>query len=288
MSFLRYNYNEKTLLAETVSESKSSGIFSEANLTKSWDQAAIKVKPYYKAPSTQIYLDQEKKLIGSYLSPLEGKKFLKTDLWNEAKNTQILKHIVDKEAIVYGIDISLFVTQQALDSFSDNKSRPRVVTADLRKLPFLDNSFDCIYSMGTVEHFPDCEKAIHELCRVLKQDGTAIIGVPNKFDLFLRPFLVFLMQKLGLYSFGYEKSFSKKELRLIIEKANFEVQSYGSLLFMPGILRILDIFLFLYMRPLTKLSKILLAPFVFLYERFSFFKQKGYLIACVVRKRRDV
>jgi len=262
----------------------SSGDFSETSLTKSWDQAARKVKPYHQAPSTRIYLDQEKNLIDTHFSPLGGKEFFKTDLWNEAKNTQILKHVVEEGAEVYGIDISPRVTQQALMSFNHSKNRPCVMIADIRKLPYQDNTFDCIYSMGTVEHFPDTEKAIQELYRVLKQGGKAIIGVPNKHDLFLRPLLVFIMQKLGLYSFGYEKSFSKKELRRMLEKANFKVDCYGSLLFMPGILRILDIFLFLHMRPLTKLSKILLAPFVFLYDRFRFFKQKGYLIACIARK----
>ena len=258
--------------------------FSETRLTKSWNEAARKVKPYHQAPSTRIYFDQEKKLIDTHLFPLEGKKFFKTDLWNEAKNTQILKHVVKEGAKVYGIDISPSVTRQAYLSFDHGENRPRMMSADIRKLPYKDNTFDYIYSMGTVEHFPETEEAIQELYRVLKQKGTAIIGVPNKHDLFLRPLLVFVMQKLGLYSFGYEKSFSKKELRRMLEKANFKVESYGSLLFMPGILRILDIFLFLHMRPLTKLSKILLAPFVFLYNRFFFFQQKGYLIACVVRK----
>lgn len=262
----------------------SSGDFSETNLAISWNQAAQKVKSYHQAPSTRIYLDQEKKMINTHLSPLEGKKFLKTDLWNEAKNTQILKHVVEEGATVFGIDISPIVTRQALLSFKHRQNRPHLMTEDLRNLPYQDNTFGCIYSMGTVEHFPETEKAIQELYRVLKKGGTAIIGVPNKHDLFLRPLLVFVMQKLGLYSFGYEKSFSKKELRCMLEKANFEVESYGSLLFMPGILRILDIFLFLHMRPLTKLSKILLAPFAFLYDRFRFFKQKGYLIACVARK----
>jgi SAM-dependent methyltransferase len=266
---------------------KSSGDFSETSLTRSWNEAAQKVKPYHQAPSTRIYFDQEKNLIDAHLSPLEGKKFFKTDLWNESKNTQILKHVVKEGATVYGIDISPFITRQAFLSFNHSENRPRMMTADIRKLPYKDNTFDYIYSMGTVEHFPETEKAIQELYRVLKQGGTAIIGVPNKHDLFLRPLLVFVMQKLRLYSFGYEKSFSKKELRRMLEKANFEVEGYESLLFMPGILRILDIFLFLHMKPLTKLSKILLAPFVFLYNRFPFFKQKGYLIACVARKRKD-
>jgi SAM-dependent methyltransferase len=263
----------------------SSGDFSETTLTQNWNDAAQKVKPYHQAPSTRIYFDQEKRLIDAHLSPLKGKRFFKTDLWNEAKNTQILKHVVDRGATVYGIDISPEITRQALLSFNHSKSRPRVLSADIRKLPYKDDAFDFIYSMGTVEHFPETEDAIRELYRVLKKNGTAIIGVPNKHDIFLRPLLVYVMQKLGLYAFGYEKSYSKKELRCMLEKANFDVEGYGSLLFMPGILRILDIFLFLHMRPLTIFSKALMAPFVFLYNRLPIIRQKGYLVACVARKK---
>jgi SAM-dependent methyltransferase len=262
----------------------ASGDFSETNLRKSWDQAAKEVKPYYQAPSTRIYLGQEKNLINTHMTPVRGKKFLKTDLWNEAKNTQILNHVLDQGAEAYGVDISFHVTQQALYSFNHTKNQPGILMGDIRRLPYKDNSFDCIYSMGTVEHFPDSDKAIQEIYRVLKQGGKAIIGVPNKHDIFLRPFLVYLMQKWGLYSFGYEKSFTNKELRGMLEKAHFKVEGYGSLLFMPGILRILDIFLFLHMRPLTIISRALMAPFVFLYDRFRFFRHQGYLIACVVRK----
>jgi SAM-dependent methyltransferase len=262
----------------------SQGDFSETHLGESWDRAAQSIKPYYQAPSTRVYLEQEKNLINTHFAPVGGKKLLKTDLWNEAKNTQILKYILEKGAEAYAVDISLHVTQQALISFNQSKNRPEIMIADIRRLPYKKNTFDCIYSMGTVEHFPDCEKAIQELYRVLKHGGKAIIGVPNKHDLFLRPLLVSLLQKLRLYSFGYEKSYTKKELRQMLERAHFTVEGSGSLLFMPGILRILDIFLFQHMRPMTKLSKILMAPFVFLYDRFRFFRQKGYLTVCIARK----
>jgi SAM-dependent methyltransferase len=263
---------------------KSLDPFSESNLKDCWDQAAEKVAPYFDAPSTKIYLCQEKKIIDKYFVSMKGKKFLKTDLWNEAKNTQILSHVLGRRAEVYGIDISPRVTQQAINRTIYNPSLPSVMTADIRKLPFADETFDYVYSMGTVEHFPDSSRAIKEVYRVLKKGGTAIIGVPNKFDVFLRPVLVFIMQKLGLYSFGYEKSYSKKQLRAELERAKFRIQDFTSLLFMPGLLRILDLFFYVHIRLLTKFSKILLAPFVFLYNRFPFFSRKGYLIAYIVKK----
>ena len=43
---------------------------------------------------------------------------------------------------------------------------------------------------------------------MLKPGGTAIIGVPNKLDPFLRPLLVHVLNALGFYAYGMEKSFT--------------------------------------------------------------------------------
>lgn len=43
------------------------------------------------------------------------------------------------------------------------------------KLSFSDNSFDLVFSFGVLHHTPGTEKAISEVYRVLKPDGTALI-----------------------------------------------------------------------------------------------------------------
>lgn len=258
--------------------------FSESNLRRFWNQAAEKIGPYHKAPSTKIYFDQEKRLINSFCCPLEGKTLLKTDLWNEAKNTQILKWVKGEKAQVYGLDISDLVVSQAIESVGKDSPGLFLMVSDLRLLPFPENCFDYIYSMGTIEHVPDYELALQEMFRVLKQGGTAIIGVPNKFDVFLRPLQVSFLQKVGLYPFGYEECFSKREMIQILGRANFKVVAQSSLLCLPGILRILDLFFYHHFRPVVKITEILLKPFELLYDRFEFFRHYGYLIAFVVEK----
>jgi|SRR5579863_352678 len=49
------------------------------------------------------------------------------------------------------------------------------VQADVFALPFLPESFDCIYSVGVLHHTPDCEKAFKSLPQYLKPGGS--IGV---------------------------------------------------------------------------------------------------------------
>ena len=47
-------------------------------------------------------------------------------------------------------------------------ARPLAAAAgDVRELPFCDASFDAIYSMGTIEHFAETERAVSEMARVL-------------------------------------------------------------------------------------------------------------------------
>ena len=73
----------------------------------------------------------------------------------------------------------------------------RAAVADVRRLPFRDGSFDAVYSMGTIEHFRDPETALREMHRVLRPGGRAVVGVPNRWDPFLRPLLAAVLQALA-------------------------------------------------------------------------------------------
>ena len=152
------------------------------------------------------------------------------------------------------------------------------------EIPFADESFDLLYSMGTIEHFPEYFQAVSECFRVLRRKGLAIIGVPNKFDPFLRPLLVAALYKLGLYSYGYEKSFSMSQLEKMLEKAGFQILERTGILFMTGSLRMVDLYLHVNRPGLTVLTSPFVSFFRFLYRKFPWLRPHGYLIACVVRK----
>ena len=57
--------------------------------------------------------------------------------------------------------------------------RAQLCQGDVRKLDFPDNSFDAVFCYSTLEHIPETNQAVSELARILKPDGTAIIGFPT-------------------------------------------------------------------------------------------------------------
>ncbi len=55
---------------------------------------------------------------------------------------------------------------------------------DIQNIKHDDNSFDIVISFETVEHVPNCRKAINELFRVLKPGGKLILTTPNYMGFF--------------------------------------------------------------------------------------------------------
>ena len=234
------------------------------------------------AASTEYYFANEKRLLTETFPTLAGLTLLKTDLWDEAKNTRILQWAAGQGAKVVGIDISEPIVHQARAAFDGRRLRP--VVSDVRRLPFVDDSFDAIYSMGTVEHFVETEASVAELARILKPSGRLILGVPNRHDPFLRPLLVAALSRLGLYAYGFEKSYSRRSLRKMLEAAGLEVRSDTGILFMPGWLRMLDLWCHTRARSLAVVTAALVAPFVWLDRRFSRLRRHGYLVVAVGEK----
>lgn len=249
-----------------------------------WDFTGQVLPPFFKAASTRYYFDCERALFERYFCNLAGKKLLKTDLWDEAKNTRILNWAAEQGARVYGIDISPEIAGQAKAMFSLPPAWCGLIVSDVRQIGFKKDSFDYLYSMGTIEHFPEQAQAVQECFRVLRKGGTAVIGVPNKFDPFLRPLSVAVLNRLGLYAYGFEKSFSFRQLEELLANAGFKVLARTGILFVPGWLRMADLYVYTRLPGANFLFQPLVDFFSFLYKNFTFLHRHGYLIACVARK----
>jgi len=243
-----------------------------------------------RATSTRYYADNERRLFAEHFPPLEGLKILKTDLWDEAKNTRILAWASRQGARAYGIDISEPIVSRARAAFNTDPGTPdsrdglQGAIADVRDLPFRDESFDAIYSMGTIEHFDETEHAVEEMARVLKRGGRAIVGMPNRYDPFLRPLVATVLQAIGLYAYGYEKSYSRRALKQTLEQAGLDVVAETAILFVPGWLRMLDLACHSWCRPVARVTGALVRPVVLLDRHVPAVRRPGYLLATVVTK----
>ncbi|HXG87450.1 MAG TPA: class I SAM-dependent methyltransferase [Vicinamibacterales bacterium] len=238
------------------------------------------------AASTDYYAANEQRLFTEHFPPLQGLTILKTDLWDEARNTRILAWAAARGARPYGVDISAPTLRLAHRAFAASPHPLRAAIADVRALPFEDDSFDAVYSMGTIEHFDETTLAVQEIARVLKPGGRAIVGVPNRLDPFLRPLVATALQAVGLYDYGFEKSYTRRGLRELLEGAGLDVVAETAILFIPGWLRMIDLAVHAWCRPMAGVTGALVRPFVLADRYLPVVRRHGYLLATVVTKRR--
>ncbi len=82
---------------------------------------------------------------------------------------QIARHLLkyaDPDAHVTCFDLSHEMLRRARQRLRSR--RPEFVVADLTRLPFADNSFDCVTCGYVLEHVPDPRVGLSELCRVMR------------------------------------------------------------------------------------------------------------------------
>lgn len=77
-------------------------------------------------------------------------------------------------------------SQVAVDNSRERASRIpnlRVETADAQALPFGSEAFDVVISCEMLEHLPDPQRAVREMARVLRPNGTLLLTTPNYISL---------------------------------------------------------------------------------------------------------
>lgn len=118
----------------------------------------------------------------------------------------IIKHKL--QLYLYGIDIS----NRAVD-LARRKYKGIFKVANIRKIPFRRNHFNCVIALDVLEHIFENElsNALLEVKRVLKKDGKLIISVPlneNEIDKKTNKHLI---------------SFSKKSMINTLERNGFKI-----------------------------------------------------------------
>jgi glycosyltransferase involved in cell wall biosynthesis len=92
-------------------------------------------------------------------------------------------------------------------------------------LPFKDNSFDCLISSEVIEHIAFDDSLFTEMRRVLRPDGTLILGTPDYATLgwrIIEPVYGFLIP--GGYHDEHITRYTKSTLTDILKRHGFEVE----------------------------------------------------------------
>jgi ubiquinone/menaquinone biosynthesis C-methylase UbiE len=95
---------------------------------------------------------------------------------------------------VSGVDVSEQMVALARRRAPD--AAERLVCASLERLPFSDSSFDAVVATGVLEYVGYAPGCVSELARVLRPEGLAVVGVPNRWLVWRRSFLYPLIRAL--------------------------------------------------------------------------------------------
>lgn len=97
------------------------------------------------------------------------------------------------------VDIGIDIAQKDLSIAKECGKYKRVVLADARKMPFEDDTFASIFSISTLEHITNPQKAIKESFRVLKKGGILVATIETD-AVDSQTFYRGTLEKIGLHS----------------------------------------------------------------------------------------
>mgnify|MGYP001065270285 CR=1 FL=1 len=95
-------------------------------------------------------------------------------------NGYVLSKYASEGAKVYGVDITKAGIDLCEKRFEYLGLKGDFRVADAQALPFEDNTFDCVCSVGVLHHVPNTQRAIDEIYRVLKPGGRLIVMFYHK------------------------------------------------------------------------------------------------------------
>lgn len=130
------------------------------------------------------------------LKQLKPLKLLKVDLWNEGIDLErnILKHLIHKNQLLYGIDISY----KACSLAKENTKSLHISQGTIEAMAFKNSCFNMLLDLSTLDHLPPehVEGIIQEYNRVLKKEGVFIL-VFDWWGLIWRMYICYLNKVRG-------------------------------------------------------------------------------------------
>lgn len=164
---------------------------------------------------------------------LKGKKVLDVG----CGGGQYMEYFLDKGTKITGIDYSEKMIEMArgyLEGKEKNKTlRYSLIKADAEDLPFRNNTFDLIVSIGLLEYLSRPEKALSEIHRVLKKGGYALLSFSKKDSPFflLRIFPGSILRKTLLRLPKLSTVFSLKDMKFFLRESHLKLMKIDEVLY---------------------------------------------------------
>lgn len=136
-------------------------------------------------------------------------------------NGNILKMLENNtSASLYGLDLCENMIEEARKRLSNKIT---LTVGDSENLPYADNMFDTIICNASFHHYIHPDAVLKEIKRVLKKDGSLILGDPSApFNWYTK----FLNYFLKYSNSGDYKIYSKKEITSLLSKYSFEIKDF--------------------------------------------------------------
>ncbi|MBC7263232.1 MAG: class I SAM-dependent methyltransferase [Chloroflexi bacterium] len=121
--------------------------------------------------------------------------------------------------VAHGVDLSPVAICAACYRTHDGY----FVVGDGEALPYADETFDYVTSIGSLEHYLDMEGGTREMARVLRDNGRALILLPNTFALLGNFLHVWRTGRVYIGSQPIERTATRAEWQDLLEANGFHV-----------------------------------------------------------------
>jgi SAM-dependent methyltransferase len=140
----------------------------------------------------------------SSLQPRISRSRLESNRWLQARCAGIEGHVLsigsgdDRDGLGgfyrnYFVKAASYTTSEVSDDF------PCDLVLDIRSMPEIENdSFDCVYCSGVLEHVDRYLDGLDEITRVLKKDGILLLGLPFRQGLHMAPMDFWRFTEFGI------------------------------------------------------------------------------------------
>ena len=186
-------------------------------MRKYWDiEANSYDNSHLKIATSGLYVEQRRREI---ILPMINKN-INGKLLDVACGTGYYLQLLSNSCECVGSDISKRMIEQCR-----KKGLKNVLVADYEALPFGNNSFDIILCINTIHYTKNPEKVLHEINRVLKEDGVIILTYFNLLN--PRAIVHFVRDIFGI-KVNIEQRYTIFTIEKMLNKAGLEViESYA-------------------------------------------------------------